>query len=232
MNPQTLNRFGYVLNNPIRFNDPTGHRCADGDEDIWGYCDYRPPQQPSGNEEGGGDDDCDLQCELDEFEGIETVEEDDMETVTLFGQSQKVSPAEYVLLLNENGEIDRWKLLRLGSIFLHALNQTRRLFPGESQLNSPADAFRHAYWNALITREFGSEFAEAFTTGHETGYGQIREEQFMDLHNNEVGRNIGSTYSDVPIPILQQKILEALENGDLYVWTGQEIYLSNECPLC
>jgi hypothetical protein len=28
-NPQSLNRFGYVLNNPIRFNDPTGHVCSD-----------------------------------------------------------------------------------------------------------------------------------------------------------------------------------------------------------
>ncbi|MEW6085784.1 MAG: RHS repeat-associated core domain-containing protein [Chloroflexota bacterium] len=27
-NPQSWNRFGYVLNNPIRYNDPTGH-CAD-----------------------------------------------------------------------------------------------------------------------------------------------------------------------------------------------------------
>jgi hypothetical protein len=28
-NPQNLNRFGYVLDNPIRFNDPTGHVCTD-----------------------------------------------------------------------------------------------------------------------------------------------------------------------------------------------------------
>jgi RHS repeat-associated protein len=33
-NPQSLNRFGYVLNNPIRFNDPSGHVCSDPD-DLW-----------------------------------------------------------------------------------------------------------------------------------------------------------------------------------------------------
>jgi hypothetical protein len=27
--PANLNRFGYVLDNPIRFNDPTGHVCTD-----------------------------------------------------------------------------------------------------------------------------------------------------------------------------------------------------------
>jgi RHS repeat-associated protein len=31
-NPQSLNRFGYVLNNPIRFNDPTGHVCSDPED--------------------------------------------------------------------------------------------------------------------------------------------------------------------------------------------------------
>ncbi len=33
-NPQSLNRYSYVLNNPLRYTDPTGHAqaCADGDE--------------------------------------------------------------------------------------------------------------------------------------------------------------------------------------------------------
>ncbi len=30
-NPQNFNRFGYVLNNPIRFNDPTGHEPKYGE---------------------------------------------------------------------------------------------------------------------------------------------------------------------------------------------------------
>jgi RHS repeat-associated protein len=29
-NPQNLNRYGYVLNNPLRFTDPSGHRPDDG----------------------------------------------------------------------------------------------------------------------------------------------------------------------------------------------------------
>jgi RHS repeat-associated protein len=33
-NPQNFNRFSYVGNNPVRFNDPTGHVCSDPD-DLW-----------------------------------------------------------------------------------------------------------------------------------------------------------------------------------------------------
>ena len=29
-NPQSLNRFSYVLNNPVRYTDPTGHRLEEG----------------------------------------------------------------------------------------------------------------------------------------------------------------------------------------------------------
>jgi len=31
-NPQNLNRFGYVLNNPVRYVDPSGHVCTDPDD--------------------------------------------------------------------------------------------------------------------------------------------------------------------------------------------------------
>ncbi|MES4787537.1 MAG: hypothetical protein C4294_19055 [Nitrospiraceae bacterium] len=33
-NPQSLNRFAYVNNNPLKYTDPTGY-CAEGDQDCW-----------------------------------------------------------------------------------------------------------------------------------------------------------------------------------------------------
>jgi RHS repeat-associated protein len=44
-NPQSFNRFSYVLNNSVNATDPTGHHC---DEDLNGHCII------SGNSGGGG----------------------------------------------------------------------------------------------------------------------------------------------------------------------------------
>ena len=47
-NPQDLNRFSYTRNNPIKYIDPTGHRCRNSDvswddENDWGYCGDKLP---------------------------------------------------------------------------------------------------------------------------------------------------------------------------------------------
>ena len=72
-NPQAFNRYSYVLNNPIRYNDPTGHMCSDPD-DHWGNgCDGSgtpPPTTPLPTTplpnpgSGDNDDDEDLAEEL------------------------------------------------------------------------------------------------------------------------------------------------------------------------
>jgi hypothetical protein len=69
-NPQSWNRFSYVQNNPIRFNDPTGHMMWEGDDGGCYSCTPTPPVDPPGGGEGGngggGNNDCDIECELDE----------------------------------------------------------------------------------------------------------------------------------------------------------------------
>ena len=56
-NPQSLNRYSYVLNNPIRYNDPTGHKeaCGIAGEDNCGPHKTSPKPQlpPSGGSSGG-----------------------------------------------------------------------------------------------------------------------------------------------------------------------------------
>jgi hypothetical protein len=63
-----------------------------------------------------------------------------------------------------------------------------------------ADAMRHSYWNALNTSDIGVDIAKLFADAHE--YGATRPSSIpqdlwdlqreMDLHNNQVGRNISA----------------------------------------
>lgn len=43
--PQSLNKYAYVLNNPLRYTDPNGH-CTDGKPDEKGPCAPPPPPAP------------------------------------------------------------------------------------------------------------------------------------------------------------------------------------------
>lgn len=107
-----------------------------------------------------------------------------------------------------------------------ATSQTEAKF-GVNGLGDRSDAFRHGIWNAEMTVLIGREKAELFATAHEDkdvtgnesdGYPKAAHRD-MDLHNNEVGRNIGeknnNASEDVMADIIYQNIYsEASE----FVW--------------
>jgi hypothetical protein len=70
-NPQSWNRFSYVQNNPIGYNDPTGHQRTEGGDthtpDPGDYCDTHPNACGAGGDgdSGNGDPDLDLQLSPD-----------------------------------------------------------------------------------------------------------------------------------------------------------------------
>ncbi len=70
-----------------------------------------------------------------------------------------------------------------------ALNKTQQLVLNNTLTgieDGRADAFRHAYWNALGTAEFGSNITQIFTDAHEAYSNGLSKQ--MDLHNNLKGR--------------------------------------------
>ena len=79
------------------------------------------------------------------------------------------------------------------------------------------DAFRHAYWNALQTRQFGAEWTEQFATAHEGRPDNPMDREAMDLYNNEVGRNIAIAHPDATEAELADLVMQAMENGELIV---------------
>ncbi|MEU9114476.1 putative T7SS-secreted protein [Streptomyces sp. NPDC048483] len=101
-----------------------------------------------------------------------------------------------------------------------AWSQCRERFGGQGELEGHADAFRHTYWNALMVRRFGSEWTEKYATAHEytpdkDQAGRVSEA--MDLHNNEVGRNIAALHPDADDDELAELVAQAVRKGDVVV---------------
>lgn len=69
------------------------------------------------------------------------------------------------------------------------------------------DAYRHAYWNAINTRDFGYGFAKIWADAHESeDPPAIQLETQMDFWNNEVGRDL----ADLDFPDASKEELKAI----------------------
>lgn len=79
------------------------------------------------------------------------------------------------------------------------------------------DAFRHAYWNALMAQRFGPEWTEMYGTAHEKSGGNPPNREAMDLFNNQLGREIGAANPDASPEELQQLIKNKIETGEALV---------------
>lgn len=91
-----------------------------------------------------------------------------------------------------------------------------RFEPGD-QNDNHNDAFRHAYWNALMTRKYGEAWAEDYATAHEQLPGNPPAREAMDLYNNEVGRRIAAENPDVDIYQLADLVEKAVKDGETVV---------------
>ncbi|RZS40783.1 hypothetical protein EV193_10396 [Herbihabitans rhizosphaerae] len=99
--------------------------------------------------------------------------------------------------------------------------------PGDKgDVDGHRDAFRHAYWNALNTNSFGQDFAEKIGTAHETSPIDPNAEPHlrpsdvgiaMDLHNNEVGRQIAAEHPGASQDQLKQYVHQAVQDGRMVV---------------
>ena len=74
---------------------------------------------------------------------------------------------------------------------------TWEIFGEAGNGDGEANAFKHAYWNAVATQKIGSKKARLFANAHEFGW--VWENASnpipmkMDLHNNSMGQMIGSS---------------------------------------
>ncbi|MFF2045279.1 DUF6973 domain-containing protein [Kitasatospora sp. NPDC058170] len=83
--------------------------------------------------------------------------------------------------------------------------------------DSHRDAFRHAYWNALMTSHFGEDWASRYASAHEQMPGNPGDRESMDLYNNEVGRRIAVANPNASDEELERLVEEAVLRGDMVV---------------
>jgi hypothetical protein len=95
------------------------------------------------------------------------------------------------------------------------------------------DAFRHAYWNALMTKEFGAEWTKQYATAHEGLPGNPSNREAMDLYNNEVGRQIALSNPNATPEQLADLVEQAVKDGKLVVIppSGSGLEWSDRVPL-
>jgi len=79
------------------------------------------------------------------------------------------------------------------------------------------DAFRHCFWNARLTKEFGQKWTQQFTTAHEALPGNTASREAMDLYNNEVGRQIAKDNPKASVDELAALVKKAVDDGKLIV---------------
>ncbi|MFC9251914.1 DUF6973 domain-containing protein [Amycolatopsis thailandensis] len=120
-------------------------------------------------------------------------------------------------------------------IYRTALHDAETVWDRKGETDGHSDAFRHAYWNAMLSHRFGEEWTESYTTAHERKPDDPRAHataQAMDLHNNEVGRQIAADHPDAGPDELKRHVKEAVERGDMVVVGGDgRLVRSNEVAL-
>lgn len=95
-----------------------------------------------------------------------------------------------------------------------ALQESQTRFPDSLQ-NGRGDAFRHAYWSAMMAQSRGANLAEQYGNAHEDFPGNRTPVRNMDLHNNGVGRQIGVDNPGASRAQLANLVVQSLNEGRL-----------------
>ena len=86
--------------------------------------------------------------------------------------------------------------------------------------NGKADAYRHAFWNARDTADFGTFITKLFTDAHEWNSCNHPKESEMDFFNNAQGRVIGHGYNILTSDsTISNSIITAIYSGSLLYLT-------------
>lgn len=95
--------------------------------------------------------------------------------------------------------------------------------------HSKKNSIYHSYWNAMMVRHSSPEFAEEFATAHESESPPSALNTLMDLHNNEIGRQLAlknpdATDEELLQILIRQKFVFIQKKEDLVNAEGALVF--------
>ena len=129
------------------------------------------------------------------------------------------------------------RFCKLGAVEANAKtaqDAAKENYPAEKGKGDKRDAFRHALWQALNVQSVGEGMTRDWANAHE--YETPQDElidMYMDVHNNEVGIEIGVANPKASLKELCRVIKERISNGDMLIINGNEndLIKSNGTPV-
>lgn len=108
----------------------------------------------------------------------------------------------------------------------HATLAAKRLYTKTSCVHGNGDAFRHSYWNALMTRRYGSTYAKKWGDAHESGISAGIDKQ-MDLYNNKIGRELSTTNTAVSHweTKMEKILIKNIDSGKMKIFNSSNTKL-------
>ncbi|MFC8047604.1 DUF6973 domain-containing protein [Nocardia sp. NPDC057353] len=137
-----------------------------------------------------------------------------------------MTPSEIALLtfrLGTSGPLAVRDISDFFEIKSQAESTAHEVLPDKGQSDGHGDAFRHMYWNALMTQRYGEDWTQRYATAHEELGAAAPTREAMDLYNNSIGRQVAIDNPDATPEQLQGLIMDRIRAGDAIVLdsTGQ-----------
>jgi RHS repeat-associated protein len=101
---------------------------------------------------------------------------------------------------------------------------------GKQGKGDESDAFRHAFWQATNTQDVGESFTRKWSDAHEYGTptNEIKTDLYMDIHNNDVGIEIGKANPKATPEQLRDIILDRISKGDLLIINSNDKLIKSD----
>lgn len=112
---------------------------------------------------------------------------------------------------------------------IHAGKEADRRYPNDlGNNNGPRNAFKHAYWSALLASHVHDVAARNITNAHENKENNPRIEMEMDLHNNNIGIGLGRLNPGARLDLLGDLVQRNVTAGKMRIIKNNKLVWSNK----